>query len=139
MTACTKCLHLSEIATDHFTDPKQGTRLDRYINQVMRPAHSAGYQSSGKNNSYTGKRLGRGNAFGTLAAAGFYPGGQRRAFVKARISKTKADDQGAARAHLRYIQRDGVTLEGEPGQLCGPETDEANGTAFLDNCEGDRH
>ena len=83
--------------------------------------------------------MGRGNAFGTLAAAGFYPGGQRRAIVKARISKLKVGDLGAARAHLRYIQRDGVTPEGEPGQLYGPETDEANGTAFLDNCEGDRH
>ena len=90
---------------------KQGTRLDRYINQVMRAAHSAGYQSSGRTSSYTGKRLGRGNAFGTLAAAGFYPGGQRRAIVKARISKLKAGDLGAARAHLRYIQRDGVTPE----------------------------
>jgi type IV secretory pathway VirD2 relaxase len=83
--------------------------------------------------------MGRGNAFGTLAAAGFYPGGQRRAIVKARISKLKAGDLGAARAHLRYIQRDGVTPEGEPGQLYGPETDEANGTTFLDSCEGDRH
>jgi type IV secretory pathway VirD2 relaxase len=118
---------------------KQGTRLDRYINQVMRAAHSAGYQSSGRNSSYTGKRMGRGNAYGTLAAAGFYPGGQRRTIVKARISKLKAGDIGAARAHLRYIQRDGVTPEGEPGQLYGPETDDANGTAFLDNCEGDRH
>jgi type IV secretory pathway VirD2 relaxase len=118
---------------------KQGTRLDRYVNQVMRAAHSAGYQSGGRTSSFTGKRMGRGNAFGTLAAAGFYPGGQRRAIVKARISKLKAGDLGAARAHLRYIQRDGVTPEGEPGQLYGPETDEANGTAFLDNCEGDRH
>jgi type IV secretory pathway VirD2 relaxase len=118
---------------------KQGTRLDRYINQVMRAAHSAGYQSSGRNSSYTGKRMGRGNAFGTLAAAGFYPGGQRRAIVKARISKLKAGDLGAARAHLRYIQRDGVTPEGEPGELYGPETDAANGTTFLDTCEGDRH
>lgn len=118
---------------------KQGTRLDRYINQVMRAAHSAGYQSSGRRSLFSGKRIGRGNAFGTLAAAGFYPGGQRRAIVKARISKFKAGNLGAARAHLRYIQRDGVTPEGEPGQLYGPETDEASGTTFLDNCEGDRH
>jgi type IV secretory pathway VirD2 relaxase len=118
---------------------KQGTRLDRYINQVLRAAHSAGYQSGGKGSSFTGKRLGRGGAFGTLAATGFYPGGQRRVIVKARIAKLKVGDLGAARAHLRYIQRDGVTPEGEAGQLYGPETDEANGTAFLDSCEGDRH
>ncbi len=96
---------------------KQGTRLDRYVNQVMRAAHSASYQLGATKSSFTGKRMGRGNAFGTLAAAGFYPGGQRRAIVKARISKLKAGDLGAARAHLRYIQRDGVTPEGEPGQI----------------------
>jgi hypothetical protein len=118
---------------------KHGTRLDRYINQVMRAAHSAGYQSGGKRSAFTGQRLGRGSAFGTLAATGFYPGGQRRVIVKARIAKLKVGDLGAARAHLRYIQRDGVTPEGEPGQLYGPEIDEANGTAFLDSCEGDRH
>jgi type IV secretory pathway VirD2 relaxase len=138
--------HLREVPMSNSFTPKlgrigwkQGARLDRYVNQVMRAAHSAGYQSGGKKSSFTGKRLGRGNAFGTLAAAGFYPGGQRRAIVKARISKLKVGYLGAARAHLRYIQRDGVTPEGEPGQLYGPETDEANGTAFLDNCEGDRH
>jgi type IV secretory pathway VirD2 relaxase len=118
---------------------KHGTRLDRYINQVMRAARSAGYQSGGKRSAFTGQRLGRGSAFGTLAATGFYPGGQRRVIVKARIAKLKVGDLGAARAHFRYIQRDGVTPQGEPGQLYGPETDEANGTTFLDNCEGDRH
>ena len=118
---------------------KQGTRLDRYINQVMRAASSAGYQSGGKRSGFTGQRMGRGNAFGTLAAAGFYPGGQRRVIVKARIAKLKFGDLGSARAHLRYIQRDGVTPEGEAGQLYGPETDDANGTVFLDSCEGDRH
>jgi hypothetical protein len=118
---------------------KHGTRLDRYINKVMRAAHSAGYQSGGRKSSFTGQRLGRGNAFGTLAAAGFYPGGQRRAIVKARITKLKAGDLGAARAHLRYIQRDGVTPEGEPGKRYRRDTDEADGKAFLDNCEGDRH
>jgi type IV secretory pathway VirD2 relaxase len=118
---------------------KHGTRLDRYINQVMRAAHSAGYQSGGKRSAFTGQRLGRGSAFGTLAATGFYPGGQRRVIVKARIAKLKVGDLGAARAHLRYIQRDGVTPDGEPAQLYGPENDQANGTAFLDNCEGDRH
>jgi hypothetical protein len=49
---------------------KQGTRLDRYINQVIRAAHSAGYLPRGSKSSFTGQRLGRGGAFGTLAAAG---------------------------------------------------------------------
>ena len=118
---------------------KQGTRLDSYINRVMRAAHTAGHVHGSRKSSFSGSRIGRGSAFGTLAAAGLYPGGHRRVIVKARITKFKAGQLGAARAHLRYIQRDGVTPEGEPGQLYGPETDTANGSTFLDDCGDDRH
>ncbi len=118
---------------------KAGTRLDRYIHRVMNAAHAAGHVNGTSRSKFTGARMGRGSAFGTLAGAGLYVGSQRRAIVKARITKLKRGDLGAARAHLRYIQRDGVTPEGEPGQLYGPDTDEASGTVFLDSCDGDRH
>ena len=118
---------------------KHGTRLDSYINRVTRAVHSAGHVNGIKKSTFSGARIGRGSAFGTLAAAGLYPGSQRRVIVKARITRFKAGQLGAARAHLRYIQRDGVTQEGEPGQLYGPETDAANGTTFLDECGDDRH
>ncbi len=45
----------------------------------------------------------------------------------------------AARAHMRYIQRDGVTREGLPGEFYGPETDRADGGDFLKRTAGDRH
>ncbi|MFN0190557.1 MAG: DUF3363 domain-containing protein [Aestuariivirga sp.] len=118
---------------------KSGTRLDRYINRVMRAAQAAGHMGGTGNGRFNGAHIGRGSAFGTLAGAGLYAGGQRRVVVKARISKLKRGDLGAARAHLRYIQRDGVTPDGEPGQLYGRDIDEANGTEFLDACDGDRH
>ncbi len=118
---------------------KQGTRLDSYINRVTRAVHTAGHVKGSSKSSFSGSRIGRGSAFGTLAAAGLYPGGQRRVIVKARITKFKAGKLGAARAHLRYVQRDGVTPEGESGQLYGPDTDQANGTIFLDDCGDDRH
>ncbi len=118
---------------------KAGTRLDKYINRVMHAAHAAGHVNGTSRSKFTGARMGRGSAFGTLAGAGLYAGSQRRAIVKARITKLKPGNLGAAHAHLRYIQRDGVTPEGEPGRLYGPDTDEANGTAFLDSCDGDRH
>ena len=118
---------------------KHGTRLDSYINRVTRAVHTAGHANGSRKSSYSGSRIGRDSAFGTLAAAGLYPGGQRRVIVKARITKLKAGQLGAARAHLRYIQRDGVTPEGEPGQLYGPESDMASGTVFIDDCGDDRH
>jgi type IV secretory pathway VirD2 relaxase len=118
---------------------KQGTRLDSYINKVMRAAQTAGHVYGKRSSGFTGSRMGRGSAFGTLAAAGLYPGGQRRVIIKARFTKFKAGDMGAARAHLRYIQRDGVTPEGEPGQLYSRDVDDADGSSFLNECEGDRH
>jgi type IV secretory pathway VirD2 relaxase len=42
-----------------------------------------------------------------------------------------------ARAHLRYIQRDGVTREGAPGELYGRDTDHADGRDFLERCGND--
>jgi type IV secretory pathway VirD2 relaxase len=118
---------------------KQGTRLDRYVNQVMRAAHAAGHVHGKTQSNFNGSRIGRGSAFGTLAGAGLYAGGNRRVIVKARITKLKRGNLGAARAHLRYTQRDGVTPEGEDGKLYGRNTDEAGGTVFLDRCEDDRH
>ena len=44
-----------------------------------------------------------------------------------------------ARAHLRYIQRDGVTRDGERGALYGAERDREDGRAFLERADGDRH
>jgi type IV secretory pathway VirD2 relaxase len=59
--------------------------------------------------------------------------------VKVRIAKLRAGNLAAPRAHLRYLQRDGVDQSGEPGKLYGSELDEIDGGAFADKCEGDRH
>src|SRR5690606_17638238 len=46
---------------------------------------------------------------------------------------------GRARAHLRYVQRDGTSRDGERGQLYSATEDRANGDAFLDRGKDDRH
>lgn len=43
----------------------------------------------------------------------------------------------AAAVHLRYLQRDGVTREGSPGELYSATADRADGRVFLDRSEGD--
>jgi type IV secretory pathway VirD2 relaxase len=65
--------------------------------------------------------------------------GGRRAVVKVRIAKLRSGNLAAPRAHLRYLQRDGVDRLGEPGKLYGPELDEVDGGAFTESCDGDRH
>lgn len=117
---------------------KGGTRLDRYVNRVMHAAHKAGHLAK-SGSSFLGSRSARGAAFGTLAGAGFVASGRRRVVVKARIAKLKPGDLGAAIAHLRYIQRDGVTPEGKPGRLYDAFSDDADGAGFLEQADGDRH
>lgn len=63
----------------------------------------------------------------------------RRAVVKASLIRLQGKAGQVARAHMRYIQRDGVTREGLPGELYGPETDRADGDDFLKRTAGDRH
>ena len=50
--------------------------------------------------------------------------------------KMRAGSRAAA-VHLRYLQRDGVTREGSPGQLYSATADRADGRAFLDRSGGD--
>ena len=80
-----------------------------------------------------------GMAPGVLARAGLIAPGSRRVIVRARYARQRRGDLGAARAHLRYIQRDGVTREGEPGRLYDVHGDDADMGAFLDRSKGDPH
>jgi type IV secretory pathway VirD2 relaxase len=81
----------------------------------------------------------RGTAPGLFARAGIMAPGSRRVIVRARYSRQVAGDLGAAKAHLRYIQRDGITRDGGPGQLYDATSDQADGNAFLGRSERDPH
>lgn len=63
----------------------------------------------------------------------------RRVIVKARVVKLKGPGSRASYAHVRYLQRDGVSREGEPGQLYGRALDLPDGPAFLDRSADDPH
>ena len=111
----------------------------------------------------TGKGSGRFNARGRGAATALTLKGRsawsrdgsgvrtraRRVAVKARVVKLNPQ-RGAVRgrqfvsakavdAHLRYLERDGVTRDGEKGQVYSAERDVADGRAFLDRGRDDRH
>ncbi|WP_094544681.1 relaxase/mobilization nuclease domain-containing protein [Brucella pseudogrignonensis] len=64
--------------------------------------------------------------------------GMRRVIVKTRYVQ-QAGKNGKAAAHLRYIQRDGTSRDGERGQLYSATDDRADGDAFLDRGKDDRH
>lgn len=62
----------------------------------------------------------------------------RRVTVKARVVKARGKT-GAVRAHLTYLEREGVTREGEAGRLYSTFSDEADREAFIARSEPDRH
>lgn len=64
--------------------------------------------------------------------------GSRRVMVKQRSVRAAWKD-GRARAHLRYVQRDGTSRDGERGQLYSAREDHADGDAFLERGKDDRH
>jgi type IV secretory pathway VirD2 relaxase len=83
--------------------------------------------------------LKRGMGTGRLAVAGLLAPGSRRVIVRARYTRQSAGDLGAARAHLRYIQRDGVTREGLSGHVYDASNDDADLEEFLARSESDPH
>jgi type IV secretory pathway VirD2 relaxase len=120
-------------------------RGKRYLQHVLRAVARAGgsfrHGAAGGRRGFRGSRLGRGAAIGhALATRERYTGyRQRRVVIKSRIVKLAGKGLDATKAHLRYIQRDGVTPQGEPGRLYDANLDYADGKAFLAHCEGDRH
>lgn len=64
--------------------------------------------------------------------------GMRRVVVKTRYVQS-AGKNGKGAAHLRYIQRDGTSRDGERGQLYSATEDRAEPQAFLDRGKDDRH
>jgi type IV secretory pathway VirD2 relaxase len=63
----------------------------------------------------------------------------RRVMVKARVVKLKGVESQAIAAHLRYLQREGVTTDGQHGQAYSGEDDRADTRAFIDRGLEDRH
>lgn len=116
----------------------------RYQQRVLRAAALAGGHGRTARPgraAFQGSRIGRGAGVGrVLASRDRYAAyRQRRVIVKARIVRFSGGGLGAAAAHLRYVQRDGVTREGAPGRLYDAEGDRADGRAFLERSTGDRH
>ncbi|WP_168557913.1 relaxase/mobilization nuclease RlxS [Novosphingobium sp. SG720] len=124
---------------------QQGGRPARgYLGRVLAAANLArgGMAAPGlARGAFSGTRVGRGAGVGRLLASrgGHAAANGRRVVVKASIVKLAGKGVSAAAAHLRYLQRDGTTREGERGTLYGRDTDTADGKAFGERGASDRH
>ena len=130
------------MSQDHF-DPKPGRNRDdkqarqtRYSAQVRRricmaaPRKGAGLLG--------GARFDRGMCVGARAAAGLIAPAGRRVIVSGRYTMI-AGDLHAARLHLQYIVRDGVSRDGEPTRAYTAADDEVDVTQFLRRSVNDRY
>lgn len=93
--------------------------------------------------AFVGARLGSGASaaaatqFRTRHVAAFR---QRRVVVKVHIARAaKSGGSGAFKAHLNYIQRDGVERDGSGGELYDRDREGINDRAFANRGRADRH
>ncbi|MFG9472250.1 relaxase/mobilization nuclease domain-containing protein [Pseudomonas aeruginosa] len=116
-----------------------------FVSKVLK---QAGKASSGKSavrrpgaagtGQRPGSRLGRGHTAARFAGAKLTPMSRRVTIKTLLVNHQRASPQSLAK-HLRYIERDGVGRDGEPGRAYGPQTDEADLDAFKERCADDRH
>jgi type IV secretory pathway VirD2 relaxase len=122
----------------------KGSRQGRkYLHRVLAAANLAGSSSAmpGRRSRFDGSRIGRGSGVGrVLASRDRYAAfRQRRVIIKSRIVRLAGKGAAAARAHMRYVERDGTTRDGGRGQLYGADANQVDGKAFLERGRGDRH
>lgn len=63
----------------------------------------------------------------------------RRVVIKTRLVTFKQAGRRSAATHLRYIVRDGVGRDGQPGRAYSADSDVADVKAFEERSQGDRH
>ncbi len=118
------------------------TRVQRtrpIINQLLAATRKAGgyVTRKGTISSSGHSRFGRGKLASAIAMRGI-SNRSRNVIIKARVVR-RGRAQGALAAHVNYLQRDGVTRDGEKGRLFGAEGDDLDRDMFADRCTDDRH
>ncbi|MFC0217557.1 relaxase/mobilization nuclease domain-containing protein [Pseudochelatococcus lubricantis] len=110
-----------------------------FIAQALAAAKKAGggVSRSGRIVSGNRSRFGHGQR-ASIQANRLITSRSRGAVIKARVVRHSARSAPLG-THLDYLRRDGVTRDGEKARLFGPGTEEADGRAFAERCEDDRH
>ena len=113
-------------------------RGDAFVSKVLRQASKAANVTGRKRGKAPGSRLGRGHVAARFTGQSL-SANSRRATVKVRLVYLKQAGARSTITHLRYIEREGVGRDGEPGQAYSATTDDADLTAFEERGHDDRH
>lgn len=124
-------------------DKGRKPRPRKFISRVIAATNLARGGASGRarQSAFSGSRIGRGAGVGrVLSSRDRYAAfRQRRVIVKIRTVKLGGKGFDAAKAHLRYVERDGTTREGGRGKLYGADADMVDRNAWLEQASDDRH
>ena len=114
-----------------------GRRAQSLVGQVINYSMKGGNRFARSKHSGTG-RSARGRRAGLAARS---RSTNRRVVVKARVVRHKGTRFRAAplARHVAYLKRDGVTRDGKEAGLFDAGSDTADGDAFAERCEDDRH
>ncbi|HEV2506049.1 MAG TPA: DUF3363 domain-containing protein [Mesorhizobium sp.] len=114
-------------------------RARPFIAQALAAAQKAGGRVSRSGRITPGNRsqFGRGRR-ASVQANRVLTRRSRNVVIKTRVVRHSARAAPLA-AHLKYLQRDGVTRDGEKARLFGAELDEVDARDFAERGEDDRH
>lgn len=115
-----------------------GAHSQAFVAQVLKAASVAGAKSARTAGGRPASRFGRGQVAAGTAGRGL-SANARRVVVKSRFVVQRRAGKAGVMAHLRYIERDGVTRDGQQGRAYGADTDAADLRAFEERGRGDRH
>jgi type IV secretory pathway VirD2 relaxase len=113
-------------------------RQQKFVSQVIKEISKAGGKSSHRSAARPGARLGRGHVAARFTGRSLSPN-TRRVSIKTRLVNLKQAGPRSISTHLRYIEREGVGRDGEPGRAYGPTTDNADLATFEERGREDRH
>ncbi|MDA8258391.1 MAG: relaxase/mobilization nuclease and DUF3363 domain-containing protein, partial [Betaproteobacteria bacterium] len=113
-------------------------RQQKFVSQVLKEVSKVGGKSVRKSGARPGARLGRGHVAASFTGRSAQPG-SRRVTIKTRLVNLKQAGARSTTTHLRYIEREGVGRDDEPGQAYGSTTDSADLAAFEERGREDRH
>jgi type IV secretory pathway VirD2 relaxase len=115
-----------------------GPRSQRFVSQVLKQVSKTGAKPSGKRLGRPANTFGRGRVAASMAGQRLGPNA-RRVVIKSRFVVLRRASPNSVAVHLRYIERDGVTRDGQKGQAYGADTDAADLKAFQERGLDDRH
>lgn len=112
-------------------------RVRPFFHQAMAAAQKAGAEVRNGQFRSSKSRFGRGRS-ATVSANRILSNRSRLAVIKTRIVRHRGRP-GPLKAHLRYLQREGVTKGGDKACMFGADTDDADTRDFAERTADDRH